>query len=51
MDGGFLQETSVPSVTIDGLDPGTGYFVEVVPVGPDGTRFDCLPGATLTTNG
>ena len=51
VDGGFLQETSVPNVTIDGLDPGTGYFVEVVPVGPDGTRFDCLPGATLTTNG
>ena len=51
VDGSFLQETDVPNVTVGGLDPATGYLVEVVPVGPDGTRFDCLPGTTVTTNG
>jgi len=49
VDGGLFQTTDVPTVLIDGLNSGEEYFVEVVPVDADGTRFECLPPVMLST--
>ena len=49
IDGTLFQTSDVPPVSVDGLNPGEEYFVEVIPLDAEGTRFECLPPQTVTT--
>ena len=51
VDGALFETTDVPMTRLDGLDPGSAYFVEVVPFDADGNRLDCVPGAMVMTDG